>query len=153
MTLDLAKLRALAEAATPGPWKHYHGEVVQLTDAGKGYPLDYYQDSADVVGIDGDGDLRMSDPDGDFIAAANPKTVLSLIDECESASMAGQFMETQRDQMRAERDAARADLARVRRLAEEACELASEGYSRGWDGLDQRDAETRIAAIREGIGK
>lgn len=140
MTLDLAKLRALAEAATPGPWKHYHGEVVQLTDAGKGYPLDYYQDSADVVGIDGDGDLRMSDPDGDF-------------DECESASMAGQFMETQRDQMRAERDAARADLARVRRLAEEACELASEGYSRGWDGLDQRDAETRIAAIREGIGK
>lgn len=46
---DLKPLRALADAATPGPWRDDGSDIVQLTDAGKGYPLDYYPDSKDVA--------------------------------------------------------------------------------------------------------
>jgi hypothetical protein len=69
MTLDITALRALIAAATPGPWAYRMGDVVQLTDAGKGYPLDYYPNSVDVIARDRDGDLSISDADAEFIAA------------------------------------------------------------------------------------
>lgn len=62
--------------------------------------------------------------DAAFIAAASPDVVLALLDR----------------------------IATLTALVGEACNLASEGYSRGWDGLDSSDANKRIAAIRAKAG-
>lgn len=168
MTLDLAKLRALAEAATRGPWQWFGNtkmnEVYLATvDRGRRYVMDFVrwgmagaQPRFQVL-IDGRGagggvmrslsDLATGDAnaggrlpilgpkyeashrkqftgighaDAEWIAAANPTAVLSLLD----------------------------DLARVRRLAEEACELA------GVDGPGAlRYRLDRAAAIREELSK
>lgn len=70
MTVDAAKLRALAQAATPGPWRLQDGEVLAADDIDcpRGYsPLNR-------IHTDTDG------PDPAFIAAANPLTVLALLD-------------------------------------------------------------------------
>lgn len=45
----LAAVRAADAAATPGPWRACGRAIEQLTDAGEGYPLDYYPDSIDVA--------------------------------------------------------------------------------------------------------
>lgn len=66
---QLADLRAKAEAATPGPWvRHHqrHGVSVHRADGG-----------FDWVGA---GD---SEATADFITAANPATVIAMIDEIE----------------------------------------------------------------------
>jgi hypothetical protein len=71
MTVDTKKLRTLAEHATPGPWSTspgprsvaiaatYGRQKIYATPSGGTYP------NADQL----------------FIAAANPQTVLSLLDE------------------------------------------------------------------------
>jgi hypothetical protein len=33
----------------------------------------------------------------------------------------------------------------------EACRLAREGFSRGWDGMDRRDAEKKIAELERSV--
>lgn len=43
------ELTRLDAAATPGPWKANYDGIVQLTDYGKGYPLDFYPDCATIV--------------------------------------------------------------------------------------------------------
>ena len=83
MTIDTKTIRELASKSTPGPWRHWLGEIVQLTDSGKGYPLDYYPDSVDVISKDRDGDLKMSDADGEYIAAVSPSVVVAMLDEIE----------------------------------------------------------------------
>jgi hypothetical protein len=57
---ELQALKALAEAATPGPWINHNGRVVSASD------MD--------VGSAYEGDAA-------FIAAANPQTVLALVAE------------------------------------------------------------------------
>lgn len=87
----LNKLKELAQAATPGPWRLHHqpGEkyTPTLTDAGH-YDEDYF---AVAAGIDGDGEtvvicdngqyysVKVREYDCRFIAAANPVAVLELI--------------------------------------------------------------------------
>lgn len=88
MTIDTKRLREIAQAATPGPWRLDGIDVVQLTDSGKGYPLDYYPDSAEIVNGQcsscGDRNVAFSRlEDAAFIAAANPQTVVALLDEIE----------------------------------------------------------------------
>lgn len=46
---DLQRWKVLAVSATPGPWRYDGVDIDQLTDAGKGYPLDAYPDSHTVV--------------------------------------------------------------------------------------------------------
>ncbi len=75
-------LRALLAAGTPGPWAYRMGGIVQLTDSGQGYPLDYYPDSRDVITCDRDGDMIMSDPDASLIVAA-VNALPGLLDEIE----------------------------------------------------------------------
>lgn len=80
MIIDQAKLdelKALAEQATPGPWESTYGNVT--TPSG-----------GDVVGIEERGsaylshrELVLKNEDADYIAAANPQVVLSLIAELE----------------------------------------------------------------------
>ena len=138
MTRDsLAKLRALAEAATPGPWTFEQPECL--------YESIWAPNPAEPDALY---DIPRNAEDQRFIAAANPAAVLSILDElAHIRRLAEEACDLANDVIN------EFELARIRRLAEEACELAREGYSRGWNKLDRRDAETRIAAIREEIGK
>lgn len=78
MTIDKQALRKAAEKATPGPWE-MEQENIWFTDA-DGYTkhLMYAQQ--------GDGvDDKQDHYNTAFIAAANPATVLTLLDEVEAA--------------------------------------------------------------------
>lgn len=82
---ELQQMRMLAAAATPGPWRWDGVDVQQLTDGGKGYPLDTYPDSSTVVigQCDDCGNKRvaiMCSEDGAFIAASRT-LVPNLLDE------------------------------------------------------------------------
>lgn len=85
--IDVAKLRSLAEGATPGPWEavedsneHLAGcpptmeWLVSATDPGE----DFYEEIIDW-GNRGRGE------DAQYIAAANPATILALLDRLEQA--------------------------------------------------------------------
>jgi hypothetical protein len=64
--VDVAALRALAEAATPGPWVSFSGYVWRGE-----------WDSGDCVAE------GVSDGNAAFTAAANPTEILALLDEVE----------------------------------------------------------------------
>ena len=69
MTIDHAELRRLAIAATPGPWTADGDLVAQ--------PRGHYR-----IPICGGDQCNFLIPvDAEFIAAANPMTVLALLDE------------------------------------------------------------------------
>ena len=77
MTIDTQQLRELAQKATPGPWTYF--------------PYPKYKEHHVSLPIDGSGMTMPLFPDGcqtsrqredaEFIAAANPATVLALLDE------------------------------------------------------------------------
>ena len=88
---DLAELRRLAEAATPGPWRTEYlmgagNDLLTAIIAGRATP-----DDLRVIGS------TLAERDGKFVAAASPAVVLALL---------------------AERDALAAKLGAVRALAE-----------------------------------
>jgi len=73
--LDLARLEALARAATPGPWSWWtSNSTLRLTGADG-------RDGGVLYGYarQGDGDVNCAPNDQAFIAAANPAAVLALI--------------------------------------------------------------------------
>ena len=70
--LDLVALEELAKAATPGPWEYIFGGPTQYEDG------EWYEPTESGVRSD----VWESDfphADAEFIAAANPQTVLALI--------------------------------------------------------------------------
>lgn len=79
--IDKRALREAAEKATPGRWEYYPGNT----------SIEYNVDSMDedqgsIVYVDsGDFTQKQTDLNGTFIAAANPATVLALLDELEAA--------------------------------------------------------------------
>lgn len=62
-------LRALAEAATPGPWEAQGGLVVAQPGPLAKYVCDAFDEP------------QASERDASFIAAANPAAILALLDE------------------------------------------------------------------------
>lgn len=78
--IDKRALREAAEKATPGRWEYYPGNT----------SIEYNVDSMDedqgsIVYVDsGDFTQKQTDLNGAFIAAANPSTVLALLDELEA---------------------------------------------------------------------
>lgn len=78
--IDKRALREAAEKATPGRWEYYPGNT----------SIEYNVDSMDedqgsIVYVDsGDFTQKQTDLNGAFIAAANPATVLALMDELEA---------------------------------------------------------------------
>lgn len=78
--IDKQALREVAEKATPGRWEYYPGNT----------SIEYNVDSMDedqgsIVYVDsGDFTQKQTDLNGAFIAAANPTTVLALLDELEA---------------------------------------------------------------------
>lgn len=104
MTIDKDKLRALAEAATPGPWSYNGNCRYGVWSAALGC---YVFDCGSTV-------------DADFTAAANPATILSLLGEIERLELIGQLAYNQdgyravldeRDQLKSERDTLQAQVA------------------------------------------
>lgn len=77
--IDKRALREAAERATPGRWEYHPGNT----------SIEYNVDSMDedqgsIVYVDsGDFTQKQTDLNGVFIAAANPATVLALLDELE----------------------------------------------------------------------
>ncbi|HHN2098504.1 TPA: ead/Ea22-like family protein [Pseudomonas aeruginosa] len=96
---DHAELRRLAEAATPGPWTLYVPEDYQGPEELPGYGVECAEGRAIVWGALEPETGCQFDRDAEFIAAANPKTVLALLDEI--------------DGLKAEKDALRGALQAV----------------------------------------
>ena len=101
-TPDLAELRRLAEAATPGPWHAATGAALQ-TDAGVDATHVWYCRWRDerFLSISKvlDNELDQTTPeDAAYIAAANPAAVLALLDKLDALAA-----------LRAAAEAARAD--------------------------------------------
>jgi len=71
MTIDTQRLRELAQAATPGPWySKWPEERCAWKDIGHSrYPVAYTGDCFDDA------------PNAEYIAAANPATVLALLEK------------------------------------------------------------------------
>ncbi|HBO9008113.1 TPA: ead/Ea22-like family protein [Pseudomonas aeruginosa] len=78
---DHAELRRLAEAATPGPWTLYVPEDYQGPEELPGYGVECAEGRAIVWGALEPETGCQFDRDAEFIAAANPKTILALLDE------------------------------------------------------------------------
>lgn len=86
-TDPLAKLKALCEAATPGPWKRVLDEPFspRLKPAGNRYSvpgIKLWEDDADPPGGDLNVEVRAN---ATFIAAANPAVVLALVRALQAA--------------------------------------------------------------------
>ncbi|MCB2246502.1 ead/Ea22-like family protein [Salmonella enterica subsp. diarizonae] len=81
MTIDKQALREAAEKATPGRWEYYPGNTSIE------YNVDsMVEDQGSIVYVDsGDFTQDQTARNGEFIAAANPATVLALLDELEDA--------------------------------------------------------------------
>lgn len=78
---DHAELRRLAKAATPGPWTLYVPEDYQGPDELPGYGVECAEGRAIVWGALEPETGCQFDRDAEFIAAANPNTILALLDE------------------------------------------------------------------------
>lgn len=80
MTSPFARLAALAEAATPGPW-FSDGWVVYAGE----------QDEPSMF-LELGGSEKETGPDAEFIAAADPSTVLALVRVAEAAGQYRKFV-------------------------------------------------------------
>lgn len=78
----LTQLKQAAEKATPGPWEHKSATHLVLHDDGK---ADWFERFV-IVNDDEAAKLNL-----DFIALANPQTVLELVAQLESARAVIQF--------------------------------------------------------------
>ncbi|MFU6622682.1 ead/Ea22-like family protein [Pseudomonas aeruginosa] len=78
---DHAELRRLAKAATPGPWTLYVPEDYQGPEELPGYGVECAEGRAIVWGALEPETGCQFDRDAEFIAAANPKTILAMLDE------------------------------------------------------------------------
>ena len=132
---DVAELRRLAEAATPGPWWH------EWVDGDDWWAV-YGQPTGDMVcpevctmwGAD----------ESAYIAAANPAAVLGLLDEADALRAELAHMTEARDNARAERDAA------LRTMDEHRCdEQAERAYGRAMRAEAERDAHRERAERAE----
>lgn len=78
--IDKQALREVAEKATPGRWEYYPGNTSIEYNVNS---MD--EDQGSIVYVDsGDFTQKQTDLNGAFIAAANPTTVLALLDELEA---------------------------------------------------------------------
>ena len=77
--IDTKELRRLAQAATPGPWQFWHGWVAANIDNDGGVVV------AERPTPSGGKYQAKVDANFKFIAAANPATVIELLDHLEAA--------------------------------------------------------------------
>ena len=94
-TPDVAELRRLAEAATPGPWRTEYlmgagNDLLTAIVAGRATP-----DDLRVIGS------TLAERDGKFVAAASPAVVLALLDDADALRAELAHMTEARDNARA----------------------------------------------------
>lgn len=124
--LSKAELRRMAEAATGGDWEFRLGLIRTMVDSDGYVPVAIAPNCP--KNWRGQRDTNM-----EYIAAANPAAVLSLLDECDRLQATCEGLDRQNDaiaeeigKVAAERDAALAEL--------EACRKDSEMYRQLRDG-------------------
>ena len=110
-TPDVAELRRLAEAATPGPWSLTDGDPAM---SGQHWTIR----RQGVAGIRISGFTYGFNGDAAYIAAANPATVLALLDDADA-------LRAELAHMREARDNARAEVERLTALVEAVREYAA----------------------------
>lgn len=105
---ERARLRAVAEAATPGPWDaELNGGVVAYRNEGR----------PDIVS-----DYCEAKEDAAHIAAFDPPTVLALLDALDAVHAAYADLEAARLETMHQRDEARRKLAAVEALTLDLCD-------------------------------
>lgn len=157
MTIDKAKLKALAEAATPGPWERGDGNEVSVSHEGDEAYWDW--EEAGPARVHGGG--PQASADADFIAAANPATVLALLAEIEALQgLYRMHKETETREMRdlkAENEALRNDAERYRWLRKRVGVVQGFGnftpYSHGVDPLTDQESMESDEAIDAAMSK
>lgn len=85
MTINKQALRQLASRATPGPWTMEH-ENIWYCENGYTKHLAYFYQGDDV-------DDHQDDVNTRYVAAADPTTVLALLDELEVADALNKHLE------------------------------------------------------------
>ncbi|HBW5192997.1 TPA: ead/Ea22-like family protein, partial [Klebsiella pneumoniae] len=96
MTELAQSLKAAAEKATPGRWEYYPGNT----------SIEYNVDSMDedqgsIVYVDsGDFTQAQTDRNGEFIALANPASILALVEALEKAQQRNAELEAQNEYIR-----------------------------------------------------
>jgi hypothetical protein len=83
MTIDTTKLRELAQKATPGPW--------YISAPGEQAVWHDIKDRRYLIADTSNG--FTDDGNAEFIAAANPATVLALLDELEKRTLRADILE------------------------------------------------------------
>ena len=112
-TPDIAELRRLAEAATPGPWEWDDNHARPGLRHGRSFGGVLFRCGA-LYGPDA--------ADAAFIAAANPAAVLALLDHLA-------HMREARDNARAEVERLTAKVERVRELHKSSGDAETQGYT------------------------
>lgn len=82
--IDTTKLRELAQKATPGPWEVVYCDIGRHEICDGNFNADHEHIGSFVVMADDDAESPfpiICEHDAEYIAAANPATVLALLDE------------------------------------------------------------------------
>jgi hypothetical protein len=87
MTIDTTKLRELAQTARPGPWERDICQIDKMWLKGRLQECVTNQDAI-VMAVTAEDDAT-----AEFIAAANPATVLALLDELEKRTLRADILE------------------------------------------------------------
>ena len=113
MTIDINKLRRLAQAATPGPW-YATGKLTRYVEARIDGGLIQEVAACGPTKADG-GYGPQQEANARLIAAANPATISELLDRLEAAEKSDAESIAMYRKVREERDALRARIAEMER--------------------------------------
>lgn len=123
MTIDINKLRRLAQAATPGPW-YVTGKLTRYVEARIDGGLIQEVAACGPTKADG-GYGPQQEANARLIAAANPATISELLDrleaaekECDAATKCTDMLALALNTSNHERDALRAKMERQEPVAE-----------------------------------
>lgn len=142
--LNKQALREAAEEATPGRWEYYPLNT----------SIEYNVDSMDedqgsILYVDsGDFTQKQTDLNGAFIAAANPATILALLDELEAAEERYEDMLRHARSFREAHDSA-SELIRKMERNKPTVKLPT---TRLWDGKIACYEESEVVAMLERAG-
>ncbi|HFR1258002.1 TPA: ead/Ea22-like family protein [Shigella dysenteriae] len=142
--IDKRALREAAEKATPGRWEYYPGNTSIE------YNVDsMVEDQGSIVYVDsGDFTQKQTDLNGAFIAAANPATVLALLDELEAEKERSEEFLRQARSFREAHESA-SEIIRKLERNKPAVKLPT---TRLWSGKIACYEESEVVTMLEGAG-